>query len=68
MVGTLKRFVVFAGVLAGAVFMEQPVSRAQQPAVVDVSQLQIPPGSVLASPAPAGGIDVWVSLVDPPLG
>jgi subtilisin family serine protease len=68
MVGTSKRFLVFAGFLVGAALMQQTIGRAQQTPAFDLSQLQIPPGSALDSPPPTGGIDVWVSLVDPPLG
>jgi subtilisin family serine protease len=68
MVRTLKKSLVFVGAVAGVIALQQPVGRAQQAAGVDLSQLQIPPGGVLDSAAPVGGVDVWVTLADASLG
>src|SRR4030095_7655324 len=55
MVGTSKRFLVFARFLVLAALMQQTIGRAQQTPAFDLSQLQIPPGSALGSPPATGG-------------
>ena len=69
MVGTLQKpllqkSLLCVGVVAAVVAWQQPVGLAQQTTGADLSQLQIPPGGVIAAPSPTGEVEVWVTLVD----
>jgi minor extracellular serine protease Vpr len=64
----LRQRLIPASVVLGAVNLLQPAGHAQQPSVVDVSDLRVPRAEQRESPAAAGNIDVWITLVDPPLG
>jgi subtilisin family serine protease len=62
-----QRLIVPSVVVLCAVHLLQPTGHAQQPSVIDVSNLRVP-HAAQADSTPSSVIDVWIALVDPSLG